>query len=196
MPLTQCPACGKEISTEATACPKCGHPLEKLAARKNQQKGRLGCFTIILIVAGFVTWAVITDNKSGENSTTFDVNEPQTITSIIHGATAHPTATFDNGKLSLTYSIEPIITTSLAKNAFFIQAKEFFQTAFSSPLVHSACVEGTATFQDIRGNQSQGKALSLCMSHATENSVRWDNIYTGNMPSIADTSFIHPSFNK
>jgi hypothetical protein len=26
MPLVQCPACGREISTEAEACPQCGHP--------------------------------------------------------------------------------------------------------------------------------------------------------------------------
>jgi hypothetical protein len=26
VPLINCPACGHEISTEAEACPKCGHP--------------------------------------------------------------------------------------------------------------------------------------------------------------------------
>jgi hypothetical protein len=26
MPLINCPACGREISTEAEACPQCGHP--------------------------------------------------------------------------------------------------------------------------------------------------------------------------
>jgi hypothetical protein len=26
MPLIPCPACGREISTEAAACPQCGHP--------------------------------------------------------------------------------------------------------------------------------------------------------------------------
>jgi hypothetical protein len=26
MPLIPCPACGHEISTEAEACPQCGHP--------------------------------------------------------------------------------------------------------------------------------------------------------------------------
>ncbi len=26
MPLIKCPACGREISTEAEACPGCGHP--------------------------------------------------------------------------------------------------------------------------------------------------------------------------
>jgi hypothetical protein len=26
MPLTPCPACGRQISTEAVSCPQCGHP--------------------------------------------------------------------------------------------------------------------------------------------------------------------------
>jgi hypothetical protein len=26
MPLIDCPACGRQISTEAEACPQCGHP--------------------------------------------------------------------------------------------------------------------------------------------------------------------------
>lgn len=26
MPLLPCPACGRQISTEAEACPQCGHP--------------------------------------------------------------------------------------------------------------------------------------------------------------------------
>lgn len=26
MPLIKCPACGREISSEADACPQCGHP--------------------------------------------------------------------------------------------------------------------------------------------------------------------------
>ena len=32
MPLIECAACGREISTEAEACPQCGHP-NRAAAR-------------------------------------------------------------------------------------------------------------------------------------------------------------------
>ena len=27
MPLTNCPECGRQVSTEAESCPQCGHPL-------------------------------------------------------------------------------------------------------------------------------------------------------------------------
>jgi hypothetical protein len=33
MPLIDCPACGRQISTEAESCPQCGHP----RARQEQQ---------------------------------------------------------------------------------------------------------------------------------------------------------------
>ena len=32
MPMTKCPTCLGDVSTEAVACPKCGHPLKKPAA--------------------------------------------------------------------------------------------------------------------------------------------------------------------
>ena len=31
MPLTDCPACGRRISTAAEACPQCGHPMRSAA---------------------------------------------------------------------------------------------------------------------------------------------------------------------
>jgi hypothetical protein len=34
MPLIKCPACGKDVSTQATSCPNCGHPLAKSGAVK------------------------------------------------------------------------------------------------------------------------------------------------------------------
>ena len=32
MPLTDCPECGRQISTAAEACPQCGHPMRGRAA--------------------------------------------------------------------------------------------------------------------------------------------------------------------
>ena len=112
-------------------------------------------------------------------------------------STAHPTASFEGGKLSLTYSIDPwMLTASTAKSTFLFQAKRFFKEAFTSPVVQFACVEGTATFKDIRGNESRGKAIQLCMSRSNALRVNWDNIDTDKLPQIVDSSFIHPGFTK
>jgi hypothetical protein len=194
MPLTKCPACGKEISAEALACPNCGHPVGKLAAEKN---GRIGCFVIILIVIGFGIWESGTSDKSDADNVVFDKSKPESIKTIIHEGKANPTATFRDGKLTLTYSIEPwLLTASIAKTQFYVMARESFPKAFSSPAVQHACVEGIATFHDIRGNQSQGTAIVLCMSRNNALGVRWDNVDSDDLPSIADNSFIHPSFNR
>src|SRR6516164_6882394 len=31
MPLMSCPECGRQVSTEADACPQCGHPMRRTA---------------------------------------------------------------------------------------------------------------------------------------------------------------------
>jgi ribosomal protein L37E len=60
MALTNCPECGKEVSSQASACPHCGFPLVKSAQEPSQQqpqvtrpqavkKGCLGCVGIIVI---------------------------------------------------------------------------------------------------------------------------------------------------
>src|SRR5262245_15955278 len=38
MPLIECPACGRQISTEAEACPQCGHP-NRASAREPATTG-------------------------------------------------------------------------------------------------------------------------------------------------------------
>jgi hypothetical protein len=194
MPLTKCLACRKEISTEAIACPSCGHSVKRQAAPEAKKNG---CLVVVLVVVTFVTFDFLADKISGRGSNAFDINKPETIASIIHEAVASPNATFRDGKLSLTYSIDPwLLTASTAKSQFFFKAKEFFSSAFNSPRVQFACVEGSATFRDIRGNESQGKAISLCMSRDSAYGVKWENIEIDQMLLLVDSSFIHPSFNK
>jgi hypothetical protein len=194
MPLTKCSACGKEISADALTCPNCGHPIGKLADQKN---GRMGCFVIILIGVGGGLWNIVTNDKTGADNHLVDASKPESIKNIIHESAASPTATFRDGTLSLTYSIDPwLLTTSTAKTQFFFKAKEFFPKAFGWPAVQDACVEGSATFHDIRGNESQEPAMWLCMSRASALEVKWDNVDSNNLPSIVDRGFVHPSFNR
>ncbi len=74
--LVYCKACNSQISSEATACPKCGHPLKESAsdtpivAKKNRKKKfvHAGCLVYIigwLIAGSFV--AFLNDPISGED---------------------------------------------------------------------------------------------------------------------------------
>ena len=191
MPLIKCSACEKEISTEAQSCPHCGHPQQKAGAKKSN---RSGCLIIFIIFAGWLIYEV--GNRNGV-SAIFDQNKPETISGIISESSARPKATFEDGKLFLTYSLDPwMLTASTGKNMLYLHAKNFFSEAFSSPLVQSACIEATATFHDIKGDENQGKAGEQCMSGNSAAGVRWDNIDTDNIPRIVDYNFIHPSFDR
>lgn len=61
MSLIECKACGKEISTEARACPHCGHPSdEQLRVQKmedkNTQSNQVGCMLvgIVIVIVGYI----------------------------------------------------------------------------------------------------------------------------------------------
>jgi hypothetical protein len=66
MPLTKCPACHKEISTQAASCPNCGHPLAKSAVNTPHNKVSFGRFIVLVLflVGVMIYW------NSGNNQTT------------------------------------------------------------------------------------------------------------------------------
>jgi|SRR5271166_4754500 len=49
MPLIKCPACDKDISAEARACPHCGHPLLTRVGTKKSRKG--GWLILAIVIA-------------------------------------------------------------------------------------------------------------------------------------------------
>jgi uncharacterized OB-fold protein len=134
--LINCPACQHEVSDQAQACPSCGHPLTKPVAAK--KKGKLSTAALV-VIAGVVGMIIIgehtSDNKT-ETAASYDVDHPETITRTIHEERANAVARLDNGKLLLTYSIDPwALTTGTAKSIYYFKAKKFFQDAFRSPVV-------------------------------------------------------------
>lgn len=65
MPLIACPACGKQISSQAPSCPHCGHPIafrliensgETILQSTDRGKSKIGCFLIALIVAAVLAF--------------------------------------------------------------------------------------------------------------------------------------------
>jgi hypothetical protein len=58
MALIVCPQCQHRVSSDAVVCPSCGHPIAADTKQKAQSAGRFGCGTILLLVVGFIAWAV------------------------------------------------------------------------------------------------------------------------------------------
>ena len=60
VPLQDCPDCGREISTNANACPGCGCRLVT-DAELVQTEMKLGCFAIVMILCvAALIWAFVT----------------------------------------------------------------------------------------------------------------------------------------
>jgi uncharacterized paraquat-inducible protein A len=59
MALIKCPECDSEVSSEAAACPKCGHPLKaKPAGGINTQDPVhvVGIIVVVIIIIGIVVF--------------------------------------------------------------------------------------------------------------------------------------------
>lgn len=67
MALITCPACGSDVSSDAPACPKCGHPIA--FANKNSQKSHITDWVIVVVVLATVFGLVsYLPSSSGVNS--------------------------------------------------------------------------------------------------------------------------------
>ena len=51
MSLKRCPSCNRRISTAATSCPKCGHPLSEEVWREAARKRKVGYLILLGLVA-------------------------------------------------------------------------------------------------------------------------------------------------
>lgn len=56
MKLVQCPACHKEVSSEADKCPSCGQPIKRgfLGRSGTERAFNVGCLAVILVIAALV----------------------------------------------------------------------------------------------------------------------------------------------
>lgn len=62
MALARCPDCGREISTEALACPGCGKPNRSALHKAQDGRQRIGCAIVVLgliLAASFPTAGLV-----------------------------------------------------------------------------------------------------------------------------------------
>lgn len=57
MALTNCSECGRSVSSEATACPHCGHPLKKEKGKSAPFVSRPAGCVLQLVAGGLLLWA-------------------------------------------------------------------------------------------------------------------------------------------
>jgi hypothetical protein len=63
MALIECPECHKEVSSKATACPHCGHPIAAAKGAKPRGGGEHGCLITVSLLIGFAALLAIFGGK-------------------------------------------------------------------------------------------------------------------------------------
>ena len=61
MALMQCPECGTDVSSEAAACPKCGHPLRATPAGGINPRDPvhvIGIILVVIVLIGIIVFGV------------------------------------------------------------------------------------------------------------------------------------------
>jgi hypothetical protein len=76
MALIKCPACEKDVSTEAASCPNCGHPVASGGDKPQKKSRHLG--GVLALLLGLVVIAIILNhaNQSRSTSTTAARDDP------------------------------------------------------------------------------------------------------------------------
>jgi uncharacterized paraquat-inducible protein A len=54
MPLTKCPTCSTDVSTDAASCPKCGHTFKAAGAFSLKDPLHLGCVVFFVLLGAFL----------------------------------------------------------------------------------------------------------------------------------------------
>ena len=135
MPLTKCPACQKEISTQAASCLNCGHPLAKSTVNSPRNIGRF--IVLMTIFMGIFTYyRTSANNQESPTPTNWRViggfiDGPKTKFVEIKAEHAKDRLEYDNAVSTLCREI------SFCTIAFFLpgdrvptnqSAKDFFHT--------------------------------------------------------------------
>lgn len=68
MPLIPCPECGREISTQAAACPQCGAPAATVSPTEKRRRSptAMGCLFAALSLVVVIILLLIVAPKDGQ----------------------------------------------------------------------------------------------------------------------------------
>ena len=79
MALIRCAECKAEVSDTATACPKCGAPMEiSKKKQKSQVSTGCGCLIVLLVVGGIIAAFVANEQGGGRGDTHSPSAGPET----------------------------------------------------------------------------------------------------------------------
>ena len=100
----------------------------------------------------------------------------------------------DKGQLTVIIDLDPwMLTAGTARDHLLLTARfNFFGKVFRAPSIEEACLDGTGTLRDIRGNKSRGDLARICMTRKNATTVKWAKVSTDDLGTIADEYWLHP----
>lgn len=123
----------------------------------------------------------------------FDPADPTTITRLRGDGSAQ----FNQGRLQVTFPLDRhMLTVGTGRTVFLTDTTSIFRNAFRSDAVDEVCVEATASFRSVRGEDSRGRAASACMTRRNAATITWQNFQPANLRLVADSFWLHPSFSE
>ena len=130
MAMIKCPECRKSISSEATACPKCGKPISEATKKKALERARqppyLAILVVVTITIVLLVFAALPSNKSatsqsGCNDSSDSKSSAQTVAelSVKRELKAPSSAKFGDSRVSYTGECKFLVVGEVdAQNSF------------------------------------------------------------------------------
>jgi hypothetical protein len=188
MAMTTCKECGKEISSTAKTCPHCGAPVARPRAG-GLPKGCSVIAVVFAVIVVFVSILLYFGDVAHNDELSKATTPKQYITLFMQNYNKAPMdLSLAAGKVSISLSADPWMVTdntglSQLEHVTRLLVPKLF---VKFPDVTYVDIAATATFKDIKGNESRGPFAEIGFSRAQAASINWDKIVSGDLPRLAD----------
>jgi predicted RNA-binding Zn-ribbon protein involved in translation (DUF1610 family) len=188
MAMTTCKECGKEISDTAKTCPQCGAPVARQRAQ-GLPKGCSRIFLIFVAIVVFVSVLLYFGDEAHNDELKKAATPTQYVTLFMQNYNRGPMdLSLAAGKVSITLSADPwMVTDNTGLSQLEYVTRLLVPGLFAKfPDVTYVDIAATATFKDIKGNESRGPFAEIGFSRAEAASINWNKIVSGDVPKLAD----------
>ena len=202
MALRKCKDCGNQISTKATACPKCGAVVKK----------RSGCLSLIAIVVLMIVVISIISSKIGQDQQKWEDENKKAPQGTAERAVLEIRRTLgtsnrtvqrvralaiNGGRVELDIAFNMNLTTGMTLFGVKRDVCDVLQALRRSEFAFdSVTITGTLPLVDKYGRESEDEVVKAVYLAHTANRINWDNFLCENVFDVADTVWLHPAFPK
>jgi hypothetical protein len=212
MALIKCRECGREISSQSPACPGCGAPVKP---KRNPALGCLGVLGILFLIAVLLpkeSERPSAANTAGSSATA--TPSPTPVPTPSEGTSERVKyevekalgKSYRNVKriwdmqispqtIRVRFSIDKNLTAGLIKVSARTDVRLILQAVQRARYPYAEVTAiGSFPLKDQYGNSEETEVLRVTYRRATVDRINWDGFDSDNIYRIADSVWVHPSF--